>query len=241
MKQNKILLIIIGIIIVIICLFFCVHNETIKTVSVPGECTTNIPRDKTAITLRVRTVDENSAKSVSTATNIAKKITDFVKTQPATAQTTDFSSFEKQEWNSETKTTKIVGIQTEIAIEISADKMETIESILSEFIGEKNVYSENLRMYASTNEIRNAMESCLTEAVKNAHNRAVAIADADNMRVGKMLSVSTGGTTAPMPVMHRNMPIMKAMATADSVNMSGTLSSSDTEVSVSVNATFELK
>ncbi|MFQ6777730.1 MAG: SIMPL domain-containing protein [Alphaproteobacteria bacterium] len=240
MKKNIILPTILAILLVF-AIFYPKRPEQIKTISVTGECTTTIPRDKTAITLRVKTLNENSAISVHDATELARKITDFVKTQPATAQTTDFTSYEKTQWNKDAEKYEVLGTQTEIAIEISSNTIETIETILTEFMGEQNVYSDNLRMYASTNETRHAMESCLTEAIKNAQNRASAMAAASDMKIGKMLNASYGTQPKIEPI-SRNMPMLAAKAyTADSIDASGTLSTTETEISVSVNATFELR
>ncbi len=240
MKKNIILPTILAILLVF-AIFYPKRPEQIKTISVTGECTTTIPRDKTAITLRVKTLNENSAISVHDATELARKITDFVKTQPATAQTTDFTSYEKTQWNKDAEKYEVLGTQTEIAIEISSNTMETIETILTEFMGEQNVYSDNLRMYASTNETRHAMESCLTEAIKNAQNRASAMAAASDMKIGKMLNASYGTQPKIEPI-SRNMPMLAAKAYTDnSIDASGTLSTTETEISVSVNATFELR
>ncbi|MBR2286202.1 MAG: SIMPL domain-containing protein [Alphaproteobacteria bacterium] len=215
-----------------------------RTIAVRGECLTTAPRDKTAITLRVTTLDKSAAKSMKQATATVAKITDFVKTlDDAQMQTTEFNSYEKTEWNRDLQKSISLGIETTIAVEISAKSIETIESVLNEFAGADNVFSENLRMYTSAEVLKPIMEKCLGVAVENARVRANALAAGDKRRAGKMLSVSYE-TSATNTTMYKNIaPRMMAMgAVAESaMDVGGALVSKDTDVSVSVSAVFEVK
>ena len=121
-----------------------------RTIAVRGECLTTAPRDKTAITLRVTTLDKSAARSMKMATEQVAKITDFVKgLDNAEMQTTEFNSYEKTEWNRDLQKSISLGIETTIAVEVSAKSIETIEKVLNEFAGSENVFSENLRMISS--------------------------------------------------------------------------------------------
>ncbi|MBO7642863.1 MAG: SIMPL domain-containing protein [Alphaproteobacteria bacterium] len=215
----------------------------VRTISVRGECLTTAPRDKTAITLRVTTLDKSAATSMRNATQIVAKITDFLKTKDVEVQTTEFNSYEKTEWNRDLQKSITLGIETSIAVDVSSKNIETIESVLNEFAGMENVYSENLRMYTSAEVLKPIMEKCLGVAVENARVRADALAAGDKRRAGKMLSVSyetNGGNN----VMYKNIaPRMMAMGamTESAMDVSGSLMSKDSDVSVSVSATFEIR
>ncbi len=213
-----------------------------RTISVTGECLTSVPKDKTAITLRVTTLDTNAAVSMKQATAKVAEITNYLKNQDVEVQTTEFNSYEKNEWNREAQKNELLGIETTIAIEVSANNIETIEKILTAFAGQPNVYSENLRMYTSAAALQGPMEKCLGAAVENARNRADALAAGDGRRAGKMLSVTYNTGTAnnyqPMP---RLMAAKMAVAETSAMDASGTLMSKDTDVSVNVAATFEIK
>ena len=218
--------------------------STPRTIAVRGECLTTAPRDKTAITLRVTTLDKSAARSMKSATATVAKITDFVKTLAgAEMQTTEFNSYEKTEWNRDQQKSISLGIETTIAVDVSAKSIETIEKVLNEFAGSENVFSENLRMYTSAEVLKPIMEKCLGVAVENARVRADAIAAGDKRRAGKMLSVSyesTGGNA----VMYKNIaPRMLALgAVAESaMDTAGSLVAKDTDVSVSVSAVFEIR
>ena len=215
-----------------------------RTISVRGECLTTAPRDKTAITLRVTTLDKSAAKSMKQATNLVAKITDFAKgLDGAELQTTEFNSYEKTEWNRDLQKSISLGIETTIAVEVSAKNVETIEKVLNEFAGAENVFSENLRMYTSAEVLKPIMEKCLGVAVENARVRADALAAGDNRRAGRMLAVSYETNTSNTTMYKNIAPRMMAMgAVAESaMDVGGSLVAKDTDVSVSVSATFEIK
>ena len=73
--------------------------KEIRKINVNGECLTSVPKDRTAITLRVTTLDKNAAKSMKMATEKMAAITDYLKTIDVKMQTTEFNSYEKSEWN----------------------------------------------------------------------------------------------------------------------------------------------
>ena len=218
--------------------------RTIRTISVRGECLTTAPRDKTAITLRVTTLDKSAAESMKKATRQVAQITDFLKSQDVEMQTTEFNSYEKTEWNRDELKSVSVGIETTIAVEVSSKNIETIEAVLNEFAGNENVFSENLRMYTSAEVLKPIMEKCLSVAVENARVRADAIAAGDNKRAGKILSVSyetSGGNNVMYKNIAPRMMAMGAVTETASMDVGGSLVSKDTDVSVAVSATFEIR
>ena len=216
------------------------HEDTIRTITVSGECLTSVPRDKTAITLRVTVLADTAARSMHDATAQMTEITEYLKSQPVEVQTTQFNSYEKTEWNRDEQKSVVQGIETTIAVEVSANNVTEIENILSAFAGNTNVFSENLRMYTSPETLKPAMEKCLSVAVENARTRANALADGDNRRAGRLLSVSYGNTSPSTP---ENGLLRTKMVTAAAMSdtATGTIISKDTDVSVSVSATFEIK
>ena len=209
--------------------------DTPRIISVNGECLTSAPKDRTAITLRVTTLDKSAATSMKMATAKIAEITNYLKTQDVQMQTTEFNSYERS----------VLGTETTIAIEVSADNIETIEKILTQFAGQEDVYSENLRMYTSAEAMKPVLEDCLATAVENARERADALAAGDGRSAGKMLSVSynVGGSSSIQPRASNFLTASAKMAVADAEAFSaaGSIVAKDTEVSVTVSATFEIK
>lgn len=228
----------------VMALVFGTMNKptTIQTISVAGECLTSAPKDRIAITLRVTTLDKNAAKSVKMATEKMADITRFLKTLDVKMQTTEFDSYEKTEWNRTTQKSDKVGIETRIAVEVSADNMEKIEKILNAFAGNENVYTENLRMFTSSETLKPIMEKCLGGALENARTRANALVAPDNRVAGKLLSVSYGTVTNERPYSNFRLAA-KSMAVEESVALdtAGSFVSKDTEITVNVSAVFEIK
>ena len=217
---------------------------TPRVISVNGECLTTAPKDRTAITLRVTTLDKSAATSMKLATAKINEITNYLKTQDVQMQTTEFNSYERSEWNSKLEKSVVLGTETTIAVEVSADNIETIENILSQFAGQEDVYSENLRMYTSAEVMKPILENCLATAVENARERAGALAAGDGRRAGDMLSVSynVSNSAAVQPRASNFLAASAKMVVADAaVNATGSIVAKDTEVSVTVSATFEIK
>lgn len=217
------------------------NPESPKTVSTNGECLTTAPRDRTAITLRVTTLDKNALKSMRAATKQISEINEFLATLDVKAQTIEFNSYEKTEWNHVSQKSVNLGTETTIAVEVSTDNMDTIEQVLNQFAGQPNIYVGNLQMFTSAETLQPIMEKCLGDAVKNAKERAIALVAGDNRTVGKLLSVKYGNTTYEAPT--ANYRLMAAKATTESMDAGalGTLTNKDTNVSVRVDATFEIR
>lgn len=226
---------------VLTVLMFCIFEseKTPRTISVNGECLTTAPRDKTAITLRVSVLDDSAAESMRVATTQMSEITNYLKTLPVEMQTTQFNSYEKTEWNREAQKNEILGIETTVAVEVSAPSIDTIETVLSHFAGQSNVFTENLRMYSSPETLKPIMDRCMAVAVQDARTRASVLASADNMRAGRMLSVSYVSDTNDIAYPANGM--LRTKMVAASAVADGAIVSRDTDVSVSVSAVFEIK
>ena len=157
-------------------------------------------------------------------------------------QTTEFNSYEKTEWNRQLQKSENVGFETRIVVEVSADNMNKIETILNNFAGQPNFYTENWRMFTSSETLQPIMEKCLSTALENARVRADALAAGDNRRAGKLLSVSYGNVSnVERPYANYRLMAAKSMDMAESINTGGSLVSKDTEITVHVSAVFEIR
>lgn len=215
-----------------------------RTITVGGECLTSAPKDRTAITLRVRVVDKSAAKSMKIASAKASEINEYLKTLDVKVQTSEFNSYEKTEWNHITQQSEEIGIETVIALDVSASNIDTIEKVLTQFAGASDVYVTNLRMFTSAETLRPIMESCLGAALENARTRANALAAGDGRQAGRLLAVAYGANDSSNVYPTANFRMAKTemvAATADAGYAGGVLTGKDTEVSVNVSATFEIR
>ena len=246
-KQNQIkillLCLLLGFILVETTKNIARTNE-IRKINVNGECLTSVPKDRTAITLRVTTLDKNAASSMKKATDKMAEITDYLKTLDVKMQTTEFNSYEKTEWNHELQKSENLGIETRIAVEVSAANPEIIASVLNKYAGMEDVFANNLRMFTSSETLKPAMEKCLGVAVEDARTRANALVAPNGLKAGKLLSVSYGNTSyEERPFANYRMMTAKLESAAmdESFDTGGSIVGKDTEITVSVSATFEIK
>lgn len=215
----------------------------VRTIAVNGECLATVPKDRTAITLRVVALNKSAAASMRAATTQVAEITDFLKELDVKMQTTQFNSYEKTEWDRNAQKSISLGIETTISVEVSADNIDVIERVLNQFAGRDNVFPENLRMFTSAEAMKPAMESCLSGAVENARMRANALAAGDGKRAGRMLAVSYGAASGGVAVPAANFmrKYSATMEVAAAMDTGGALVSRDTELSVTVSAVFQIK
>ena len=235
---------IIGAVAILGLLFDVLKKPTeIRKINVSGECLTSVPKDRTAITLRVTTLDKNAATSMKLATEKMAAITDYLKTIDVKMQTTEFNSYEKTEWNHVTQKSENLGIETRIAVEVSANDPEIIESVLNKFAGEPDVFTENLRMFTSSETLKPALEKCLGIALKDARARANALVENDNLRAGKLLSVSYNNVSYDERpyANYRVMGAKMVMTESTALDTGGSIVGKDTEITVSISASFEIK
>ena len=171
------------------------------------------------------------------------EITAYLKTQDVKMQTTQFDSYEKTEWDRTAQKSVSLGIETNIAVEVSADSIDKIEQILTRFAGVQNVYSENLRMFTSSEAMKPVLEECLGAAVENARTRANALAAGDGKRAGKMLSVEYGASSSNIARPTANFLRSAKMAVAEDAvaYTGGGIVAQDTQVTVNVSAVFEIR
>ncbi len=219
--------------------YFIGYNAQ-QNISVAGQCITSAPKDRTAITLTVRTLDDNPATSMKIASAKMSEITAFLKTMDVEMQTTEFDSYEKTEWDNQTQKSIVLGTETNIAIEVSSDKMEDIEIVLGKFAGTDNIYTSGLRMFTSAAAMQPIMDKCLADAVNNARARAQIIAQAGGKSIGKLIHAEYGNNKNSNQPAPSNMLRMGKMEAA-SFDMAGGLVSKDTVITVDVQASFELK
>ena len=213
-----------------------------RTINVGGECLTSVPKDRTAITLRVTTLDKNAAVSMKMATEKMAQITDYLKTIDVKMQTTEFNSYEKTEWNHELQKSENLGIETRIAVEVSANNPEIIESVLNKYAGTENVFTENFRMFTSSETLKPALEKCLGVAVDDARARANALVATNGLTAGKLLSVSYDNVSYnERPYANYRIMGAKMAAVEGSMDTGGSIVGKDTEITVNVSATFEIK
>ncbi len=218
-------------------------TKEIRTINVSGECLTSAPKDRTAITLRVTTLDKNAALSMKMATEKMAAITDYLKTIDVKMQTTEFNSYEKTEWDHASQKSVNLGIETRIAIEVSAKDPSIIESLLNKYAGQDDIYTENLRMFTSAETLKPALEKCLGIAVEDARTRANALVSTNGLKAGKLLSVSYDNVSYnERPYANYRVMGAKMASTAEeSFDTGGTIVGKDTEITVNVSATFEIK
>jgi uncharacterized protein YggE len=206
-----------------------------RSVLATGECAAKIPRDMFAITLNVKAVNKNGAESLRIAQNAADDIVRRIRAfddKTIEIQTKSMFSHEKVNWNNNTST--VVGIETEISLEITSANKESINAAVGGAVQVKNadVMPQDLRNFSSAAVIKDATAKCLQAAISDARNKAAAIASGDGEKIGRLISAEYGAQNA------RDLRPMTFKSLAESANY---IQSADGDLVISVNASFEIR
>ena len=215
---------------------------TVRVIEVSGECTAMAAKDRTSITIRIENLAATPLASSNAAREKLDKVVAVVRNindDTMEMQTQRFDSYEKTEWSHSKNKSITLGFETSISLEVTTENQDTIEAIIQNLPDDKGIQPGNLRTFSSTATRRAAIESCLAEAVVNAREKAAVIAAADNMRVGRLISVGDSRSTGSPAL-----PRMKSFAFAESMDLAGAgnaIFTKDSEISVSVSAIFEMR
>jgi uncharacterized protein YggE len=210
-----------------------------RRISTTGVCNTKIARDKLAVTLQIKTLDKNAAASLRAAQNDADDIARQIKKIDDASleiQTTRISSYEKTKW--EKNSSILLGIESEIDLEITTGSRDTIDAILDlSALKNAQVFLRNMRNFSSIDVIADATEKCLRVAVVDARGKAAAIAAAAGEKVGRLILARFGassGDAADADFIGRA-AVMAKQSSADYIQ------SADGDLSVTVSATFGIR
>ena len=135
-----------------------------------------------------------------------------------------------------------MGVETRIAVEVSAKNPEIITDILNKYAGTEDVFTSNLRMFTSSEAMKPVLEKCLGTAVADARERANALVAPKN-KAGKLLSVSYGNVSYQERPYANYRLTSKSLLKEESASFDtgGSIVGKDTEITVTVSATFEIK
>lgn len=226
--------------------FFIKPNNN-NTINVYGNCSKKLNKDRVSIILNVKNLDKDgsiaSQKSNKTYNTISQYVAELKKQYPEIEmETTEYNTYEKKEWNQNLKKNETLGIETIIGLEITAPKMEIVSNVLKEVSKLKDVYPNGFRTFVSKETIKQAQAECLDQAVKNAKLNATDIASAAGQKIGKMTYASVYNNVENA---NSNMGLLRMSANTKMSVMEDfvapSLFAGNTDLTVNVNATFELK
>ncbi len=234
------------VIVAILGVFFIKPNNN-DTINVYGTCSKKVNKDRVSIILNVKNLDKDgsiaSQKSNKTYNTISQYVAELKKQYPEIEmETTEYNTYEKKEWNQNLKKNETLGIETIIGLEITAPKMEIVSNVLKEVSKLKDVYPNGFRTFVSKATIKQAQAECLDQAVKNAKLNATDIASAAGQKIGKMTNASVYNDVENA---NSNMGLLRMSANTKMSVMEDfvapSLFAGNTDLTVNVNATFELK
>lgn len=238
-------------VVIVATLVYVFSGSNNNQINVSGECSKKVKKDRVSIILQVKNLDKNASLASQKSMKTYKEISDYVmelqKQYPETElETTEYNTYEKTEWNSTLKKNVKLGVENVIGLSITSPKMDLVGTILAEVSKFSDVYPNGLRTFVSKATFKKEQTACLDEAVKNAQAKAIDMARSVGQSIGKMTNVNVYSDNYSYA---SNTRAYKAMATMAVVDMAEdameaggpSIFTGNSDISLKVNATFELK
>ncbi|MDR1696997.1 MAG: SIMPL domain-containing protein [Rickettsiales bacterium] len=228
-------------------------NNNFKTVNVTGECIRKVAKDRTSVVVEIKNLESTNTLATKKSMDTYKRVSDLVvamkeKNPKIELETQSINSYEKFEYQgagSERRRVS-VGFESVVELKIISDNGTEISEFLGSVSQMADVYTGSLTTFTSRQLMKSEQESCIAEATENARQKAQALADGGHTRLGRMTNASfyqtaVASNTGGMVRMAKAAPMMMETA-ADEAGFGGPqIFSSDSDLSVTVNASFELR
>ena len=220
-------------------------NQTVyRQVHATGECLRKVPKDRVSVVIEVRNLADDMRVANEKTSATYRKLSDAIaRLDGVELETKEVSGQEKTEWNKKLERRVSLGFESVMSLEVVAKDQETIGKALALAAGYKDAFSRRFNFFTSNELMKAEQEACMSEAARNAREKALALASGGKARLGKMVNASYVQRDDFVPV-SRHSFARKAVELAEedaAFAPAPTMYARDGDMSITVNATFELK
>ncbi|MDR3126641.1 MAG: SIMPL domain-containing protein [Rickettsiales bacterium] len=209
-------------------------------VSVRGECSRKVPKDRARLRLRVYNLDKGREAAGSRTLATYEKLVSYVKSsgEGLEVDTEGVSISEKREWSERLKRSEVVGIAAEAYVSVDGTDMQKVAGIMAGTGKFGDVLVESYGAYASREAKLEASRGCIAEASALARGQAEHAAAGAGFSIDRLVSAEVedgldGGGFRPM-LLRESSP----MSAKGAAGASPSIVHGDDRVSVVVNAVY---
>jgi uncharacterized protein YggE len=210
-------------------------------VNVSGHCTRSVIPDRGSINLVAEFQDNDLKLAIRRASETYEKVRDSVKKlnlKDAELTTSETGVMPIQEWVKDRSVAK--GYRARMGLRVMTSEVSRIGEVI-EIAAKYQVKNvDQLVTSLAPETLKREQEACLEEATQNAKARAQKLASAAGAGLGQVLTLSENWSSMPRPVMNYAMR-RKMMESTDAVGDAPQIEAGREQLSVTVQAAFELK
>jgi uncharacterized protein YggE len=177
------------------------NRETTRTMSISGSGKAYLTPDTAYVNIGVHTEGKNAAEAVSTNNSQSQKVIDALKNQGIAEkdiQTTNFSIYPQQQYDSLGKPTGEISYQVENSVVVTVRDIDKVGKVLDATVkaGANSINSVEFEVADKTKALSEARKS----AVKDAQTKAEELADAAGIDLGEVQTITEYTASSPTPV-----------------------------------------
>lgn len=188
-----------------------------KIVTVSGQCTVEVTPDRGSVTFVISHTEKDVKQAISKSTELHEKVREEFKRQKIKdleVSTSEYSVFEKKEWEKDRQVSK--GFSSRIGIRATTSEISKLGDLvaIAARLGVKETGA--LATYLSEQKSLDEKKKCLEVAAKNAREKAEALTKSLNVKLGRAVRIiEQGGNFTPPPQPMYEARMMKTASNSD--------------------------
>ena len=216
-------------------------SET-PTITVRGTCLKQVTPDRGSVTLTAKVKDKDAGSAVQKVTEIYNKLFDKsknLKLKDAEFESVNYSVNEEIDWS--TNKRQSMGFTARMGLEVSTTEIKRLGEVMKLGSELKIEESGGLNLFVSDTKMKDAYESCLEDATKNARQKAESIAKGANAKLGKIVSIREEGVMPAQPPVMPMAKMMRGDMVSATESAPAEIATKDSKIQVHVDASFSIQ
>lgn len=229
----------------VFCLSFLAISShaavTERTITVSGKCLRKVSPDRGTVTLVAEFTEKTSAlaskKAMETYEGLRKAIVKM-NLKDVEMQTSEYNVQEVYDYENNKRVSR--GMKASLGLQVSTSEISRLGDLIALSSKFEINRVENLSTYLSRELTKTSEEACLTDAVKNARDKAEKMGVAAQAKIGEVQLIEENprsGEPSPMPMMD----VAAEASSARSKSLAPGIESKPETVAVSILVRFALK
>jgi uncharacterized protein YggE len=207
MKKNN-LFITIGVIVVVLFALFILYDKlpssNEKTITANGVSELSVVPDRAVVYIRIESMKETAEASKNDNSAKTNQVISALKKLDMNVETSQYNIYPEYDWSEEGQ--KIIGYKTTTVLKVNTGYFDDVGTIVDAAVNSGQAMIDSINFELSPERESEYKKQALEEASRDAKEKAEAIAAGMDVKLGKILSVTSNDFYyRPYPLYERSM------------------------------------